>query len=202
MFEIKIDVPFVFNRIESSEIINRLYDLCLSAEPSLLKLEKDIMWRDIEGSETTARYSNYNVFLIKDPVVKHVYDLIKLSYYEMLDALKKPRESMFIQCWINVHRKGQNLAKHSHRFPMHGHLTVNAHQTATIYGDNDELTIPNENGLLTLLGASNVMHSVTPYKLAQGARVSIAFDLLPEAWIGKDLYWRKIYEDRIFIPFD
>lgn len=202
MFVVKEGVPFVFNRMEDKGVIGRLYDLCLSVEPSLLKLEKDIKWKDTIGSETTARYSKYSFFLLKDPVVKPVFDLIKASYHEMLESLNKARTSMFIQCWINIHRKGQHLAKHSHKFPMHGHLTVNAHETATIYGDNDETVIPNENGLLTLLGTANVMHSVTPYEVDHGARVSIAFDLLPEVWIEKDLYWRKTFEDRVFIPFD
>jgi hypothetical protein len=201
MFQTKNDIPFVFNQLDQSTV-SSLYDLCLATEPNILTLNRAFNWRNIEGSETSARYSSYNFFLIKDPVIKSVFDLIKRSYYEMLDNLNMPKESMFIQCWINIHRQHQHLTKHAHPYPMHGHITINTDNTSTVYGEADELQIPNKNGLLTLLGKPNVMHYVTPYQSIEGARVSIAFDFLPESWIYKNYKWRKTYDERIFIPFD
>jgi len=201
MFELKNNIPFVFSQLDD-KFIAATYRLCLGIEPNILQLDKAFNWRNIEGSGTSARYSNYNFFLIKDPIVKPIYDLIKSSYLEMLENLEKSRESMFIQCWINIHRQNQQLMKHAHPYPMHGHITINTENTSTIYGKYDELEIPNKNGMLTLLGKPDVLHYVTPYEKAQGARVSIAFDLLPESWINKNQRWKDRFDDRIFIPFD
>lgn len=201
MISLANNIPFAFSRLKDDKTVQRLYDLCLSIEKDILSVARASSWLNIPGNETTARYASYNFLLVRDPIVKTVYDLIKESYLEMLQYLGRPRESMLIQCWVNIHRKHEALPKHAHPYPMHGHLTVNTDSTSTVYGDDDGVVIPNENGLLTLLGMPGVKHWATHYSSETGARVSIAFDLLPWNWV-REPRWRVVYDERTFIPFD
>jgi hypothetical protein len=184
-----------------AERLAELAGFLLRLEPRLLELPRAPSWLDREGNETSARYASYNLMSLRDPLAKQLYDVVKRAYQELLVRLGRQPESMYIQCWVNIARAGESLARHSHPFPYHGHVTVQTDGGDTLYGGDLGVSVPNQVGRLTLLGAPGLVHEVPAYRGVH-PRISVAFDLLPLSWVLGDRRWRRTWEERSFIPFD
>jgi hypothetical protein len=176
MFVVIEKVPFVFDQISDDAYLKKLYQFCLSKEKSILN--KKLTWENESDNPTTSRYGSYNFLDYKNPLVTKFKKVIKKACVEMFENLRIPRENLWILCWVNIHRNGQFLGKHTHQgCLMHGHLTVRTTNTFTVYGEKSNIICRNENGMVSVLGRERIPHYVTPYKENEGARVSIAFDI-------------------------
>lgn len=196
-----LGTPVLLGEWQQRERLQAIAAWLLDLEPRLLGLPRARNWQHRDGNETSARYASYNLMAMRDPLAKHLYDVAKCAYREMLTRLNRRAESMYIQCWLNVARAGESMARHAHPFPYHGHITIQTDGSATVYGGDPDVSIPNHPGRVTLLGAPGLAHEVPVYRGAQ-ARISVAFDLLPLAWILCDRRWRRVWDERTFIPFD
>lgn len=186
--------PFVFRDLDDEQFIEELYDFCLEKEAEILQLPRT--WEIDSTSPTSARYGSYNFLTFPSPIVKRVFDSIKEAYIELAENQKTPNESLWIQSWMNIHRKNEFLNIHRHLgFRAHGYLSVNTNGTSTIYeiDDEEDFEVKNRNGLLTLVGTDDIWHRVTPYT-GDRVRISIAFDIIRSSDVSKS-------EERIVIPF-
>ncbi|HEX5038114.1 MAG TPA: hypothetical protein VFX30_13225 [bacterium] len=197
MFCVLNGVPFVFAQLQDESLLGELYRYCLSLEKKILALDQT--WKGDTRNPTTSRYGSYNFLKFDHPCVGKVFDFIRANCREMLKHMASPKRKLWIQCWINIHRKGQALHKHHHSgYVMHGHMTVHTRDTSTVYGEGDEIVIENRPGMMTVIGKNEVPHYVTPYRGPRGARVSIAFDVISQSVAGKI---RKT-NGRVIVPFD
>jgi len=178
------DVPFCFYRFFDPDFIQRLRKVCLEAEEEILKLpiadhwEREQSDQDMQQFGTTARFPYYNMLLLRDVSLIHVFRAIQRCYITMAKYQGLDQAPVWVQCWENVLRRDGHLHKHAHNFFMHGHLTVATPGSCTGYEFNngEVIEIKNEPGLLTLIGRSGVMHYTTPNP-STDPRISIAFDL-------------------------
>ena len=177
-------VPFCFYRFTYRPFIERLREICLATEADILKLPVADNWdreqsdQEMQQFGTTARFPYYNMLLVRDVSVIHVFRAIQRCYTTMAEYQKLEPSPVWVQCWENVLRRDGHLHKHAHNFFMHGHLTVATPGSRTGYEfeSGEVVEIENEPGLLTLIGRQGVMHYTTPNPSDQ-PRISIAFDL-------------------------
>lgn len=199
-FEVLHDVPFCFYRFADGNFLRRLQHVCLAAEPEILELPVSEKWsREQErlGKQqtgTTARYPFYNMFLVRDVAMVHIFRAIQQSYVAMSRQLKLDSAAVWIQCWQNILRTRETLHVHAHNYFMHGHLTVTTPGSSTgyIFDDGVRVEIENEPGLLTLIGKPGVRHYTTPCEASE-PRITIAFDLCREPHMNNDVINRQMF---------
>ena len=107
---------------------------------------------------------------------------------------------LYVQCWANVMRKGQQINSHNHtenRGPkdlLSGHLCVQVDGFTSTYYQGDP--IQNKNGQITLF--PGYMYHWTDKYMGNSERITIAFDIRSEKYFERDIYpdgrkhWIKI----------
>lgn len=196
------DVPFCFYRFKHGPFIDHLRELCLAAEEEILKLPVADNWereqsdQEMQQFGTTARFPYYNMLLLKDTALIHVFRAVQRCYMTMVEQQSLDQAPVWIQCWENVLRRDGHLHKHAHDFYMHGHLTVATPGSCTGYEfeNGEAVEIENEPGLLTLIGRAGVMHYTTPNP-SDEPRISMAFDLCREPQLNN-----RTLDRHTFIP--
>jgi len=199
-YEVIGGVPFCFYRFTNTSYIQHLRDLCLAAEADILKLPVADNWdreqsdQEMQQFGTTSRFPFYNMLLLRDIAVIHIFRAIQRCYMTAAGHQGLDQSPVWVQCWENVLRRDGHLHKHAHNFFMHGHLTVATPGSRTGYefenGENVE--IENEPGLLTLIGQPGVMHYTTPNPSDQ-PRISLAFDLCRSPHMNNDILNRHTF---------
>ena len=110
--------------------------------------------------------------------------------------------SLYVQCWANVMRKGEQILPHKHEFhndtyPIYhlcGHLNVQVDGSTSTYYDNTPIL--HETGHMTFFSASTY-HYTDKYENDE-ERITIAFDIYNEEFYNKDIHdkfkyhWVKI----------
>ena len=194
------DVPFCFYRFNNTAFIDHLTRVCLAVEEDIMKLPVADHW-EMEQSDqemkqfgTTSRFPYYNMLLVKDTSVIHVFRAIQRCYMTMAEYQGLDQSPVWVQCWENVLRRDGHLHKHAHTFFMHGHLTVVTPGSRTGYEfeTGERVEIENEPGLLTLIGKAGVMHYTTPNP-SDEPRISIAFDLCREPTMNNEMLNRHTF---------
>ena len=121
--------------------------------------------------------------------------------FEKYNKIKDKNKSLYVQCWANVMRKGEQIGSHrhrDHRIPPHkytcGHLSVQVDgSTSTYYEDHPIL---NECGTMTFFPA--YMYHWTDRYENDSERITVAFDIFSEEFYNVDVYdeykyhWVKI----------
>jgi hypothetical protein len=138
-------------------------------------------------SSLTSRFEKFNVFHWKTPETMYLKECIRERYYEFLNAVGAHRRKVWIQCWANVLREGEEIKPHLHGVHpwtyIGGHFMVACSNTSTVYINpinqlNDSVTYSSENlpGKLTLF-QNNIPHYTTKHD-SNKPRISIAFDII------------------------
>ena len=199
-FEVLHEVPFCFYRFADGDYLRRLKEVCLAAEPDILKLPVSEKWsqeqKEIGRQQmgTTARFPFYNMFLLRDVAMVHLFRAVQQSYLAMISRLGVDRAPTWIQCWQNILRTRETLHVHAHNYFMHGHVTVTTpgSNTGYVFDDGARVEIRNEPGLLTLIGKPGVRHYTTPCDASE-PRISIAFDLCREPHMSNELLGKQTF---------
>ena len=118
--------------------------------------------------------------------------------YEVITQIKD--STIYVQCWANVMRKGEQIKPHSHCPPESYNKTVTGHlnvqvdgSTCTYYNGNPIL---NKNGEITLF-QSTIVHWTDIYQ-GSSERITLAFDIYNKEQFEYDVYeetkkhWIKI----------
>ena len=159
---------------------------------------------DFDGStglgfnSLTSRSSHYNLlnWWGTGPLKKWIR-----NGYEKYNKIKDKNKPLYVQCWANVMRKGEQIGSHQHRdhrIPPHkytcGHLSVQVDgSTSTYYEDHPIL---NECGTMTFFPA--YMYHWTDRYENDSERITVAFDIFSEEFYNVDVYdeykyhWVKI----------
>jgi hypothetical protein len=135
----------------------------------------------------TSRYQNFNVLTWDDEEIQKLKEKIREKYIEFLEQVGAPRRKVWIQCWANVLRYGEEIKPHLHATHKYtylgGHVTVQSENTSTMYINpinqiNNPETYESINtiGKLTLF-QNNIPHYTTKH-LGKKERISIAFDII------------------------
>lgn len=186
-------VDFQFAYFKNSDALKQLAETAMDLEKDIVSLKKT--WKDDTDNPTTSRYGSYNLLKVERPCIRALADFLREQCLCYLEQRNDRSADYWIQCWINIHRKGQSLHQHRHLgYRLHGHMTVAAENTNTYYGPDDEICIKNEPGLLTIIGEDDVLHRVSANP-SEHPRISIAFDV-----IGKEQLVH-FQENRVVVPF-
>ena len=141
------------------------------------------------GDSLTSRFGFYNVLDWSNDEIYKLKQLIKIFHAKFLNELKlKVQSEMFIQCWANVMRKGEQIKPHIHGTSeetyLGGHICVQCDDTSTHYINpvnqinNPEIySSKNEVGKITLF--ENCLPHYTDIHNGDSERITIAFDLNP-----------------------
>ena len=139
----------------------------------------------------TSHYASYNLLDLKHPEIKKLKKAILVSHARFLEALKIPLyPELYIQCWANVMRKGEQIKPHIHSvLPdsyLGGQINVQVQDTSTWYinpvnqiNDPELYESKNEVGKLTFF--QNCVPHYTDKQVSDTPRITIAFDLVVNA---------------------
>jgi hypothetical protein len=170
----------------------------------ILKLEKKVIeeypftsdWSTGLGEDSmTSRSDNFN--LLKIEGTEDLAYAIKTSANELIESIGLDKEeSLYVQCWSNVMRKGQKINRHKH-YPtpycyLGGHVTINANNTNTYYENPyvyDTYASENVPGTITIF--PNWIEHYTDTTNEDEERITIAFDILNEFVYQEDIYDHK-----------
>jgi len=138
-------------------------------------------------NSVTSRWGSYNLLAFDHPEIKKLRNNIFVKYISFMDAVGVERDTVFIQCWFNVLRKGQDIKAHIHSINPYcylgGHITVQCDNTSTVYinpinqiNEPQIYESPNEVGRITFF-QQNIPHYTTIHN-GDAERISIAFDIV------------------------
>jgi hypothetical protein len=174
-----------------------LAKLLLSKEKEVLSLPVSTgvagvvnSYTGLKENSTTQRYDKYNVLKWEDKNIKELKGNILNFHKNILKYFKQPLPNeLYIQCWYNVMRKGEQIKAHLHNIGpncyLGGHICVQCDDTSTHYINpinqiNDPMIHSSKNdvGKLTMF-PDNIPH-YTDIHNSDKERITIAFDLLIE----------------------
>ena len=135
----------------------------------------------------TSRSKYFNFFSWEEDEIRVLYNFIYLKYLEFLNIIGVPRRKVWIQCWANVMREGEEIKRHIHSSHpltwLGGHVTIACNDTSTFYvnpmylADGEQIYESNNKiGKLTLF-QNNIPHYTNKHH-GSSERISIAFDII------------------------
>ena len=166
----------------------------LDREDEILSLSNTIKNKKVSDGytglgkdSTTSRFDKFNVLSWQYDEIQKLKLSITEFHDHFLDALnfRKPQE-LYIQCWANIMRKGEEIKPHIHSVNQYaylgGHICIQAEETATHYinpvnqiNDPEIYSSKNEAGNITLF--QNCIPHYTDVHNNDRERITIAFDL-------------------------
>jgi|TARA_B110000914_G_C15486996_1_gene458571 hypothetical protein len=175
----------------------------------ILTKEKEILslpatgdaYTGMKEDSTTTRFDKYNVFKWENENIKHLKGNIINFHNGMMKYFNQPLpKELYIQCWTNIMRKGEQIKPHIHDIGpncyLGGHICVQCDDTSTHYINpvnqiNDPMTFASKNdvGKMTIF-PNNIPH-YTDIQKSDKERITIAFDLITYN-PNKDNYVRLI----------
>ena len=138
-------------------------------------------------NSTTSKFRSYNLLSYRNKEIVKLKKEIHKKYVLFLNKLNIPiKEYLYIQCWVNIMRKGQQIKPHIHDVSptcyLGGHVCVQSKNTHTCYinpvnqiNDPDTYKSKNEVGKITLF--QNCIPHYTDIHQDEKERITIAFDL-------------------------
>jgi hypothetical protein len=159
----------------------------IETTPPMSNKESPDGYTGLGPNSLTSRYQNFNVLSWDDEDIEKLKEKIREKYLEFLEQVDAPRRKVWIQCWANVLRHGEEMKPHIHATHKYtylgGHITVQSENTSTIYINpinqiNNPETYESINtvGKLTIF-QNNIPHYTTKH-LGKRERISIAFDII------------------------
>jgi len=185
---------FIIESIIENIDFKKLVKYLLIKEKELLKLPNTTKDNKVSDGYTglgkdsiSSRYDKYNVFSWKNKEINNIKNNIIRLHNKFLEILKieLPKE-VYVQCWLNIMRKGEQIKAHIHNTEadtyLGGHVCIQCEDTSTIYmnpvnqlNDPETYSSKNQVGKLTLF-QSNLPHYTDIHNFDK-ERITIAFDL-------------------------
>lgn len=170
---------------------NELTQFLLKKEKQILKIPTNLKTADgftgLGNKSTTSRFSQYNVFNWKNKQLEKLKQNIISTHSYFLNKLNLviPKD-LYIQCWFNVMKKGEQIKPHIHgtepNIYLGGHICVQCDNTSTHYinpvnqiNEPEIYSSNNEVGKITLF--QNCIPHYTDIHKGNKERITIAFDL-------------------------
>jgi hypothetical protein len=172
---------------------SKIAQIILSKEKQIIESTQPhgIMNKDgytgLGENSLTSRFRDFNVFNWEEEEIQKLKQKAVEQYRIFMDYFDVPKEKVWIECWANVMRTGQEITPHIHSITpdcyLGGHITVQCEGTSTIYinpqnqlNGYDYYESPNDVGNFTLF-QNCIPHNTTRHEGSQ-ERITIAFNLL------------------------
>ena len=184
----------IFETMVQKVNFENLAKLILSKEEELLKLPMSTVAKDaytgLKDNSTTTRFDKYNVLKWEDENIEPLKGNILHFHNGIMQYFKLPiPKELYIQCWVNIMRKGEQIKPHLHDIGSYcylgGHICVQCDDTSTHYINpinqiNDPMTYSSKNdvGKITIF-PNNVPHYTDTHN-SDRERITLAFDIFPE----------------------
>jgi hypothetical protein len=178
---------------------NNLSKCLLKKEKEILKLPLTVKngkitdgYTGLGKNSTTMRYNKYNVFNWKNKNISLLKENIINFHNNIINYFKLPPvNELYIQCWVNIMRKGEKIQPHIHGVKpdtyLGGHICIQCNNTSTNYinpinqiNDPEIYSSKNEIGKITLF-QNNIPH-FTDIQNTNNERITLAFDLSLVKW--------------------
>ena len=173
---------------------NNLSKCLLKKEKEILKLPPTFKvgkitdgYTGLGKNSTTMRFNRYNVFNWKNKNISLLKENIINFHNNIINYFKLPPvNELYIQCWVNIMRKGEKIQPHIHGVRpdtyLGGHICIQCNNTSTNYinpinqiNDPEIYSSKNEIGKITLF-QNNIPH-FTDIQNTNNERITLAFDL-------------------------
>jgi len=145
---------------------------------------------------TTKVHEQYNLLMYRFQGFHNLYFEIQ----KLFQQLKDNDSQYYIQCWLNLYKKGSFIDWHEH-YPSthktwHGYYCVDCEPSKTTYRLPDKtetIDIIGENNLLVMSKGNGDWHRTWPWEFEDRDRITIAFDIVPrERTDPRAKYWIPI----------
>ncbi len=172
----------------------KLASIILEQEQNIIKNTKGKIgdkvldgYTGLGADSLTSRFSYFNLLTWESDIIKTLRHEIVNAHNNFLQKINVPMpEKLFIQCWANVMRKGEQIKPHIHGVTpdsyIGGHIIVQANKTNTYYINpitqtNEPVSYKSENkvGKITLF--QNFLPHFTSKVENDDIRITIAFDM-------------------------
>jgi hypothetical protein len=196
--------------IKLNHIDNVLYTRKLDLDLEVIRSTVDFMYEYIrlnfvddgkgyngQSTLTTKLYDKYNYLLYPVPGNYELFNYIKETFHAALTHSNwNVSDQYYIQCWLNVYRKGEFIDWHHHGTPdmnsWHGFYCVDVEPnsfTAYKFPDIPRETIVNSENNLIVIGPTNGdLHRSSEWN-EETPRVTIAFDIVPANILFERGHW-------------
>jgi hypothetical protein len=198
---------------DDAAFLNTLKEIILSKESETIKLNTDKYNRFNEyhnikydgdtglgENSLTSRSHFFNVLSWEFPETIALKHWIRIKYNEFLNTIGVEDRPVYIQCWANVMRDGDEIKQHIHASHpltwLGGHMTVACTDTSTFYvnpimrSEGDQVyESKNVAGKITFF-QNNIPHYTNMHTGAT-ERISIAFDIIPKERYDQYEQFRK-----------
>ena len=173
---------------------NNLSKCLLKKEKEILKLPPTFKvgkitdgYTGLGKNSTTMRFNRYNVFNWKNKNISLLKKNIINFHNNIINYFKLPPvNELYIQCWVNIMRKGEKIQPHIHGVRpdtyLGGHICIQCNNTSTNYinpinqiNEPEIYSSKNEIGKITLF-QNNIPH-FTDIQNTNNERITLAFDL-------------------------
>lgn len=185
---------------DDAAFLNTLKEIILSKESETIKLNTDKYNRFNElhnikfdgdtglgENSLTSRSHFFNVLSWEFPEIITLKHYIRIKYNEFLKTIGVEDLPVYIQCWANVMRDGEEIKQHIHASHpltwLGGHITVSCTDTSTFYtnplmcAETAQIyESRNVAGKITFF-QNNIPH-YTNMHTGTTERISIAFDII------------------------
>ena len=178
---------FIFESELHNVNFKKLTKFILKKEKEILKLPPTIKvgkfsdgYTGLGQKSTTARFEEYNVLKWDTVEIKTLKKQIINFHNLILNKCKLPLvKELYIQCWMNVMRKGETIKLHLHSVQpdcyLGGHICVQVHNTSTHYiNPINQINDPDIFSSKNTIG--NIPHC-TDTQNENKERITVAFDL-------------------------
>lgn len=145
---------------------------------------------------TTKVHEQYNLFMYRFEGFHSLYFEIQ----KLFRQLNTNQNEYYIQCWLNLYKKGQYIDWHEH-YPVthktwHGFFCVDCEPSKTTYklpNETELVDVISENNLLVISKGDGDWHRTWPWEFEDRDRITIAFDIVPrERTDPRAKYWIPI----------
>lgn len=140
---------------------------------------------------STNLFNQYNLLLYTFDGFHELYNEIKYMFHQC----NLGTEKYYIQCWLNIYKKGNFIDWHSHWLPefntWHGFYCVDCEPSKTTYkipNVSDPLDIVSENNLLVMSQSAGDLHRTWPWENEDKDRITIAFDIVPAKQVDNEVW--------------
>lgn len=133
------------------------------------------------NKDTTWSYNEYNIFAITAGSV-YFYNIFK----ELRDIIKTelPKQTTWMQAWLNVHDCDKVLDWHNHDWDYHGYISIDPKNTTT---DFEEYSITNKVGQI-YFGSGYKLHKVNVIEPFSDKRITIGYDVTTDPIMDTGCY--------------
>lgn len=145
---------------------------------------------------TTKVHEQYNLLMYNFEEFHPLY----IQIQNILRQLDDSYHHYYIQCWINIFKKGEFIDWHEHYPPSHnswhGFYCVNTEPSKTSYklpNVEECIDIDSKDNMLVISRSNGDWHRTWPWEFSDRDRITIAFDIVPREYLDhRAKFWIPI----------